>query len=51
MSCFGPQPKDIHFTVIQDVRNQKIFTFNKLEAENFDFFPDKVLKPINQLAD
>ena len=34
---FCPPPKDIHFTVIEEERNQKIFTFKKLESENFDF--------------
>ena len=34
---FCPQPKDIQFTVIEEERNQKIFTFKKLESENFDF--------------
>ena len=34
MSC----PKDNQFTVIEEERNQKIFTFKELESENFDFF-------------
>ena len=34
---FCPQPKDIQFTVIEEERDQKIFTFKKLESENFDF--------------
>ena len=38
---FCPQPKDDHFNVIAEKRNQKIFTFKKLEAENFDFFSFK----------
>ena len=32
---FCPQPKDIQFTVKEDKRNQKIFTFKKLEPGNF----------------
>ena len=32
------QPKDIQFTVIEEQRNQKIFTFKKLKSENLDFF-------------
>ena len=39
-----PQPKDIQFTVTEEERNQKIFTFKKLVSENFDFFPFKLLK-------
>ena len=41
MSC--PQPKDNQFTVIEEERNKKIFTFKKLESENFDmlFFSKK----------
>ena len=35
---FCPQPKDIQFTVREEGRNQKIFTFKKLESVNFDFF-------------
>ena len=35
---FCPQPKDNLFTVIEEERNQKIFTFKKLESKNFDFF-------------
>ena len=34
---FFPQPKDIQFTVTEEERNQKIFTFKKLESENFGF--------------
>ena len=33
---FCPQPKNNHFFVIEAERNQKIFTFKKLESENFD---------------
>ena len=33
-----PQHKDIQFTVIEERRNHKIFTFKKLESENFDPF-------------
>ena len=35
---FCPRLKDNQFTVIEVERNQKIFTFKKLESENFDFF-------------
>ena len=35
---FCSQPKDNQFTVIEEERNQKTFTFKKLESENFDFF-------------
>ena len=38
MSRFVQQPKDIQFTVTEEERNQKLFTFKKLELENFDFF-------------
>ena len=32
----SPQPKDIQFTVTEEERNQQIFTFKKLESQNFD---------------
>ena len=32
------EPKDNQFTVIEEERNQEIFTFKMLEWENFDFF-------------
>ena len=48
---FCPQPKDNQLIVIEEERNQKIFTFKKLETENFDFFFKKVLKPIDRLVD
>ena len=35
MSCFVHNPKNIQFTVKEE-RNQKIFTFKKLESENFN---------------
>ena len=38
---FCPQSKDNQFTVIEDERNQKIYTFKKLESEKFDFLPPK----------
>ena len=38
MSCFVHNPKYIQFTVTEEERNQKVFTFKKLESENFDFF-------------
>ena len=41
---FCPQPKDIQSIVIEEERNQKIFTFKKLKSENFHF---KILKPFN----
>ena len=48
---FCPQPKDNQFTVIEEKKNWKIFTFKKLESKNFDFFSKfKVLKAINQLS-
>ena len=31
---FCPQPKNIQFTVREEERNQKMFTFKKLEEEN-----------------
>ena len=34
---FYSQPKDIQFTVREEQRNQKIFTFKKLKSENLDF--------------
>ena len=49
---FCPQPKENQFTVIEE-RNQKIFTYKKLESENqriLTFFSKKVLKPINRLS-
>ena len=30
------------FAVLEEQRNQKLFTFKKLESENFDFFPSKM---------
>ena len=43
-----PKPKDIHFTVLEEWRNQKIFTFKKLKADNFDFvFPGKLVQFID----
>ena len=33
---FFPQSKDIQCTVIEKRRSQKIFTFKKLESENFE---------------
>ena len=38
LSCFVHNPKDNQFTVTEKERNQKIFTFKKLESENFYFF-------------
>lgn len=42
MSCFlptkSPQPKDIQFTVMEDKKNQKTFTFETLESQNFCIF-------------
>ena len=35
---FCQQLKDIQFAVIEEERNQKIFTLKKLESDNFDFF-------------
>ncbi len=35
---FCSQHKDIQFTVTEDERNQKIFTFQKLKSENLDTF-------------
>ena len=32
---FCPQLKDIQFTVTEESRNQKIFTFKKLELDSF----------------
>lgn len=34
---FCPKPKYIQFTVIDECRKRNIFTFKKLESENFDF--------------
>ena len=36
---FCPQPKNNQFTVIEEERNHKMFTFKKLESENFNIFP------------
>ena len=42
--------KHVQFTVIEEERNQEMFTFKRLESENFDFyFPKKTLKLIRQL--
>ena len=38
MSCFVHNSKNNQFTVTEEERNQKIFTFKKLESENFDCF-------------
>ena len=35
---FCPQLKDTQFSVTEEERNQKIFTFKKLESHNFVFF-------------
>ena len=35
---FCPQLKDIQFTVIEEERSQKIFTYKNLELDNFDLF-------------
>ena len=35
---FCYQPKDNQFTVTEEERNQKIFTFKKLKSKNLDFF-------------
>ena len=44
---FCQQLKDIQFAVIEEERNQKIFTLKKLESDNFDFFYfRKLLKSI-----
>lgn len=36
MSYFVHSQKYIQFTVTEEHRNQKIFTFQKLESENLD---------------
>lgn len=51
---FCPQSKDIHFTVIKDKGNHKIFTFRTLKLHNFEFLSLQnslsfLLKPINRL--
>ena len=38
MSCFVHNSKIIGFTVIEEERNQKIFTLKKQESEDEDFF-------------
>ena len=45
MSHFYPQPKDNQFTVIEEERNHKIFTFKKLKLEIFFnlFFKIKIV--------
>lgn len=35
---FCPQPQDIQFTIVEEKRNHKIFTFKKLVTKNLDFF-------------
>lgn len=35
---FCPKLKSVPFTVIEEQRKLKIFTFQKLEPENFDSF-------------
>ena len=47
---FCPQLKDIQFTVKEEERNQKIFTFKKLESENFDYFSLKSTQLSKYLA-
>ena len=32
---FCPQPEDIEFTVVEEERKQRIFTFKELESEIF----------------
>ena len=39
---FCPQPKEFWFAVMRKQRNQKIFTFKKLESENLDFVPEGI---------
>ena len=51
MSCFVHDPKYIQFTVIDEERNQEIFTFKKLESENFDFFFFKNTQNNKKVAD
>ncbi len=51
---FCPQHKDIQFTVTEDERNQKMFTFEKLKSEFEHFFlknDSKQLMAINLIAD
>lgn len=36
--CFVQQPKDTHFTVSKEERNQNIYTLKKLESENLYLF-------------
>ena len=43
---FCPQ-KDIQFTVREEERNQKIFTFKRLKLENFDYFSPDSKRLIN----
>ena len=57
---FCPQPKDIQVTVTEEERNQKIFTFKKLESNLFYVFSLKMTQtdeliikmvPINLIVD
>ena len=48
LKCLIFQTKDVQFTVIEEEKKQKIFTFKKLESENCDIF---VLKKCLKLID
>lgn len=37
-ASFHPQLKDIHFSVIEEERNQRFSLPKKPESENFDFY-------------
>ena len=39
---FAKEPQDIQFTVIEEWRNQKIFTIKKVESENLSIFYWKI---------
>ena len=36
--------KNMQFTVMEEKRNQKIFTFKKMKSENFSCFVSKMLE-------
>ena len=46
---FCPQPEDVQFTVTEEERHQKSFTFKKLKSENFLEY-DSGLRTVHFLA-
>lgn len=38
MIMCGPRPKDIQLTVTEEEQNQNMFSFKRLESQNYDYF-------------